>query len=73
MKIAKNFLGPKMPLCAFWHRVNFGETLSKEEEKVLGCLAAKHFLGPEMPLSAFWQRLILARHFQRKRRKCLAT
>ena len=62
-----------MPLSAFWQRLNFGETLSEEVEKVLGYLVAKYFLGPKMPLSAFWQRLIMARHFQRKQKKCLAT
>ena len=38
LKVAKNFLGPKMPLLAFWQMPNFGETLSEEEEKVLGYL-----------------------------------
>ena len=38
MKVAKNFLGPKMPLFAFWQMLNIGETLSEEEEKVLGYL-----------------------------------
>ena len=72
LKVAKNFLGPEIPLSAFWQRLNFGETLSEEAEKVLGYLVAKHFLGPEMQLSAFWQKFIMARHFQRKRRKFLA-
>ena len=35
LKVAKNVLGPKMPLSAFWQRLNFGETLSEEAEKVL--------------------------------------
>ena len=73
LKVAKNFLGPKMPLSAFWQRLNFGETLLEEVEEVLGYLVAKHFLGPEMPLSTFFKRLVIARHFQRKQRKCLAT
>ena len=72
LKVARNFLGPKVPLSAFWQKLNYGKTLSEEVEKGLGYLVAKHFLGPEMPLSAFWQKLIMARHFQRKRRKCLA-
>ena len=38
LKVAKNFLGPKMPLFGFWQMPNFGETLSEEEEKVLGYL-----------------------------------
>ena len=36
LKVAKNFLGSEMPLSVFWQRLNFGETLSEEEEKVLG-------------------------------------
>ena len=65
MKVVKHFVGPEMPHSAFWQKLNFGETLSEEAEKVLGYLVAKQFLGPEMPLSAFWQRLIMARHFLR--------
>ena len=63
MKVAKNFLGPGMPLSAFWQRLNFGETISEEAEKGLGNLVAKHFFGPEMGLSAFWQSFNMVRHF----------
>ena len=35
LKVANNFLGPKMPLSAFWQMLNFGETLSE---------VAKYFL-----------------------------
>ena len=34
LKVAKNFLGSEMPLSTFWQMLNFGETLSEEEEKV---------------------------------------
>ena len=39
LKVAKNFLGPEMPLSAFWQRLDYGETLSEEAEKVLGYLS----------------------------------
>ena len=38
LKVAKNFLGPEMPLSVFWRE-------REEAKKVLGYLVAKNFLG----------------------------
>ena len=34
LKVKKNFLGLEIPLSTFWQRLNFGETLSEDMEKV---------------------------------------
>ena len=47
VKVAKNFLGPKMPLFTFWQMLNFGETLSEEEEKVL---ATSESVSPKLSI-----------------------
>ena len=39
LKVAKNFLGPEMPLSVFWRDA------SEEAKRVLGYLVAKNFLG----------------------------
>ena len=60
LKVAKNFLGPKMPLSSFWQRLNFGEILSEEAAEVLDYLQSGLAKIKHLPKCGKW-------HFEAKK------